>query len=92
MRNRGTLLAPDFAIPQSGLRLPCPKVAAAAIDSRRLNVLILVVLVYFALSIWPVFPILRSSETAGEKALWIFLVVCVPIIGPFAWYLVGPKG
>lgn len=51
---------------------------------------ILSVLVLLA-DIWAVINIAQSSESTGTKALWILLVVLLPLLGLAIWYFAGPK-
>ena len=41
--------------------------------------------------IWAIINIVQSSESAGTKALWIVLVVLLPLLGLIIWYFAGPK-
>ena len=41
--------------------------------------------------IWAVINIVQSSESTGTKALWIVLVVLLPLLGLIIWYFAGPK-
>lgn len=49
-------------------------------------------LIVLALDIWAIVRILSSAATAGAKALWILLVVVLPIIGLVIWAIAGPGG
>jgi hypothetical protein len=51
---------------------------------------ILGVLILIA-DVWAIINIAGSSATTGAKALWIVLVLLLPVIGLIAWYLAGPK-
>jgi hypothetical protein len=35
--------------------------------------------------------ILQSRESTGTKALWIVLVLVLPVLGLLIWYFAGPK-
>ena len=50
-----------------------------------LGILVLVADVYAILRI------AESSASTGKKAIWIALVVLLPILGVIIWYLIGPK-
>ena len=52
----------------------------------------LITIVMFVLSVWAIARILNSSATTGKKALWIILILFLPLIGLIAWYFAGPKG
>jgi hypothetical protein len=41
--------------------------------------------------IWAILNIANSSATTGAKALWIVLVLLLPVLGLIVWYLAGPK-
>ena len=41
--------------------------------------------------IWAIVNIVQSSESTGKKALWIVLVVVLPVLGFAIWYFAGPK-
>jgi succinate dehydrogenase/fumarate reductase cytochrome b subunit len=44
----------------------------------------------FVADIWAVLKIIKSSASDGKKALWIAIVVVLPLIGLILWYLMGP--
>jgi hypothetical protein len=41
--------------------------------------------------IWAIYNIVQSGESTGAKALWIILVLVLPILGFVIWYFAGPK-
>ena len=41
--------------------------------------------------IYAILQIAESSSSTGKKAIWIALVVLLPIAGLIVWYLLGPK-
>lgn len=41
--------------------------------------------------IWAILNIFQSSESNGSKALWIVLVLVLPVLGFVIWYFAGPK-
>ena len=41
--------------------------------------------------VWAISNIVQSNESAGTKALWVVLVVLLPILGLVIWYFAGPK-
>jgi hypothetical protein len=51
----------------------------------------IVSLLILALDIWAIVNIVQSSEKTVNKALWIVLVLVLPIVGLAIWYFVGPK-
>ena len=48
-------------------------------------------LLLFAAAVWAVVNIVQSNESTGTKALWIVLVLVLPLAGVIIWYLMGPK-
>jgi hypothetical protein len=41
--------------------------------------------------IWAILNIAQSRESTGIKALWIVLVLVLPVLGLVIWYFAGPK-
>ena len=41
--------------------------------------------------IWAIINIVQSNESAGTKALWVVLVLVLPVVGLLIWYFAGPK-
>lgn len=41
--------------------------------------------------VWAILNIFQSSESTGTKALWIVLVLVLPVLGFAIWYFAGPK-
>lgn len=41
--------------------------------------------------IWAIINIFNSSATNEKKALWIVLVVLLPLVGLILWFFLGPK-
>ncbi|WP_043307816.1 PLDc N-terminal domain-containing protein [Pseudomonas sp. ML96] len=52
----------------------------------------LVSLVIFALDIWAIINVIKSSAETGKKILWVLLIVLLPVIGLIIWALMGPRG
>ena len=48
-------------------------------------------LVLLALDIWAIISILNSSASGERKALWIVLVVLLPLLGLILWFFLGPR-
>ncbi|HZM47380.1 MAG TPA: PLDc N-terminal domain-containing protein [Burkholderiales bacterium] len=42
--------------------------------------------------IWAILNIAQSSASTGHKALWIVLVLLLPVVGLIIWFLLGPRG
>ena len=51
---------------------------------------ILGVLVFVA-DIYAILQIAQSAAGTGNKALWIALVLLLPVLGLVIWFLMGPK-
>ena len=41
--------------------------------------------------VWAVLNIAQSSASNEKKALWIVLVVVLPLVGVILWYFLGPR-
>ncbi|HSW12210.1 MAG TPA: PLDc N-terminal domain-containing protein [Solimonas sp.] len=41
--------------------------------------------------IYAVINIAQSNAETGKKALWIVLVLLLPLLGVILWYFLGPK-
>jgi hypothetical protein len=41
--------------------------------------------------IWAIINIVQSKVSTGAKALWIVLVLVLPLLGLIIWYFAGPK-
>ena len=50
-----------------------------------LGIIILIV------DIWAILNIFQSSVDTFKKALWIALVLVVPLLGVVVWYFAGPR-
>ena len=48
-------------------------------------------LIVLVLDIVAILEIVKSSKAGGQKALWIILVLVLPVIGLIAYYFVGRK-
>ena len=42
--------------------------------------------------IYAILKIVKSSVSDGKKALWIVIVLLLPVLGVIIWYLMGPNG
>ena len=49
-------------------------------------------LLVFIADVWAVIQVLQSRESTGTKALWIVLIVLLPVVGLIIWYFAGPRG
>ncbi len=48
-------------------------------------------LILLILDIWAIIDIVKSGRPAGQKALWIILVLLLPLIGLIVYFVVGRK-
>jgi Phospholipase_D-nuclease N-terminal len=46
-------------------------------------------LIILALDIWAIVTILKGGGPAGNKVLWILLILILPVIGLIIWLLAG---
>ncbi len=44
-----------------------------------------------AADVWAILNIFQSTATTGIKALWIILVLVLPLLGVIIWYFAGPR-
>jgi succinate dehydrogenase/fumarate reductase cytochrome b subunit len=49
-------------------------------------------LLILILDIWAIISIVRSDSTSGKKALWVLLIVILPVLGLIIWGIMGPRG
>ncbi len=47
--------------------------------------------IILVLDVYAVLQIVGSDSSNGRKALWIAIVVVLPVLGLILWYLLGPK-
>lgn len=48
-------------------------------------------LIILVLDIAAIFDCLKSSMTNGKKALWIILILLLPVVGLILYFLLGKK-
>jgi succinate dehydrogenase/fumarate reductase cytochrome b subunit len=48
-------------------------------------------LLVLAGDVWAILNIAQSSVSNEKKALWIVLVVVLPLVGLILWFFLGPK-
>lgn len=41
--------------------------------------------------VWAILNIVQSRESNGTKAIWIVVIVLLPVLGLLIWYFAGPK-
>ncbi|HCW96060.1 hypothetical protein QX25_04440 [Stutzerimonas stutzeri] len=49
-------------------------------------------LIILLLDIWAIVSIVRSDATGGKKALWVLLILILPVLGLILWGIMGPRG
>lgn len=49
-------------------------------------------IIVLVLDIVAILKIIQSSASTFKKALWIVLILLLPLIGLIIWYLLGPRG
>jgi hypothetical protein len=60
-------------------------------DKERFMVEGIIPLLILLADIWAIINIVQSNESAGKKALWVVLVLVLPLLGLAIWYFAGPK-
>ena len=48
-------------------------------------------LLVLAADIWAIITIFQSGASNEKKALWIVLVVVLPVLGLILWFFLGPR-
>ena len=48
--------------------------------------------IILVLDIYAILQIAQTTVSNGKKALWIAIVLVLPVLGLILWYLFGPKG
>jgi hypothetical protein len=51
----------------------------------------LLTLLILVADVWAILNVFQSNESTGSKALWIVLVLVLPVLGFVIWYFAGPK-
>ena len=49
-------------------------------------------LLILAGDVWAIINIFQSGASNEKKALWIVLVVVLPVVGLILWFFLGPRG
>ena len=47
-------------------------------------------LIVLVADVYAILRIARSSASDGKKAIWIAVVLVLPVLGLIVWYLMGP--
>lgn len=48
-------------------------------------------LIWLLVVIWAIVKVVQSSAAPLPKALWIVILLLLPVVGFIIWWLVGPK-
>ena len=48
-------------------------------------------LLVLAADVWAIVNIAQSASSGEKKAIWIVLVVVLPVLGLVLWYFLGPR-
>ncbi len=48
-------------------------------------------LIILALDIWAIIKILQSGRSTGSKAVWIIVILLLPVLGLLLWLLFGRR-
>jgi hypothetical protein len=47
-------------------------------------------LIVLVLDIFAIIKIVNSRESTGIKAVWVLIVLLLPVLGLIAWFIAGP--
>jgi succinate dehydrogenase/fumarate reductase cytochrome b subunit len=56
-----------------------------------LNINSLLGLLILIADVWAIVSIFQSGASSEKKALWIVLVVLLPVLGLILWFFLGPR-
>lgn len=48
-------------------------------------------LIVLGLDIWAIISVVGSGASSGRKALWVLLIVVLPVVGFLIWLVAGPR-
>jgi len=49
-------------------------------------------LIWFIIILWAIIKVAQSGSSPLGKAIWIAVLLFLPLIGLIAWLIFGPKG
>jgi hypothetical protein len=52
----------------------------------------LIGLLIFVADVWAILNIVQSGDENLKKAIWIAVIVVLPVLGLVLWFLFGPRG
>ena len=48
-------------------------------------------LIVLVLNIWAIIKVVQSGASIGTKAIWVVVILILPVLGLIAWLLFGPR-
>ena len=48
-------------------------------------------LIVLVLDVWAILTVAQSRASTASKAIWIVLILVLPILGLILWFFAGPK-
>jgi hypothetical protein len=49
-------------------------------------------LLVLAADVWAIVNVLQSAGATGNKAIWVLIILVLPVLGLLVWLLAGPRG
>ena len=49
-------------------------------------------LLVLAADIWAIVNVLQSGASTWSKALWVLIIIVLPVLGLIIWLIAGPRG
>lgn len=43
------------------------------------------------LDVWAILDVVKSDRNTEQKAIWILIILILPLLGPLAWFLVSRR-
>ncbi len=56
------------------------------------SLLVLLTVLYLVFWLKALFEAVRGDLDPATKGLWVVAILVFQVVGPLAWYLVGPRG
>ena len=53
--------------------------------------MLLIKLLILIADVWAILQIVQSKASNGKKAVWVVLILVLPVLGVILWYLLGRK-
>ena len=48
-------------------------------------------LIVLVLDVWAILKVAQSGASTGAKAIWIVMILVLPVLGLILWFFAGPK-